>query len=142
MTKLWTCLINLKTLLSNHPLQRKLRRSFGSQPVGCLVGARQPEAGVAVQVTQDQSSRWTFLSSDDGDLANLVAGDQGGATRALSSRHCLGISSTFCTNVERFASVAPQDHAKPSLARATIQASPQISPLSIVLSPLSNIFPA
>jgi hypothetical protein len=79
----------------NHPPQRKLRRSFGSQPVGCLGGPRQPEAGVAVQATQAQSSRWIFLSSDDGDLAtcrpadlptcrpadlpNLVAGDHRGA---------------------------------------------------------------
>ena len=53
----------------NHPPQRKLRRSFGSQPVGSIGGPRQPEAGIAVQVTQVQSLRWTFLSSDDGDLA-------------------------------------------------------------------------
>ena len=71
----------------NHPPQRKLRRSFGSQPVGCLGGPRQSEAGVAVQVTQAQSSRWTFRSLDVGDLAtwrlgdlaNPVAGDQRGA---------------------------------------------------------------
>jgi len=61
--------------MGNHPPQRKLRRSFGSQPVGCFGGPRQPEAGVGVQVTQAQSSRWTFLSSDDGDLATWRLGD-------------------------------------------------------------------
>ena len=159
--------------MGNHPPQRKLRRSFGSQPVGCFGGPRQPEAGVGVQVTQAQSSRWTFLSSDDGDLAtwrlgdlatwrlgdlaiwrsgdlaiwrsgdlaiwrsgdlaNPVAGDHGVPTRALFSGVYLGLSSAFRKNVERFASGAPQDHAKPSLPRATIQACPQISPLRIVL---------
>ena len=65
--------------MRNHPPQRKLRRSFGSQPVGCLGGPSQPEAGIAVQVTQAQSSLRTFLSSNDGHLANLVAGDYGDA---------------------------------------------------------------
>lgn len=55
--------------MGSHPPQRKLRRSFGSQPVGCFGGPRQPEAGVGVQVTQAQSSRWTFRSLDVGDLA-------------------------------------------------------------------------
>ena len=77
--------------MSNHPHQRKLRRSFGSQPVGSIGGPRQPEAGIAVQVTQAQSSRCTFLRSDDGDLANLVAGDHRVPTRALCSGHYLGI---------------------------------------------------
>ena len=65
--------------MRNHPPQRKLRRSFGSQPVGCLGGPSQPEAGIAVQVTQAQSSLRTFLCSNDGHLANLVAGDYGDA---------------------------------------------------------------
>jgi hypothetical protein len=61
--------------MGNHPPQRKLRRSFGSQPVGCFGGPRQPEAGVGVQVTQAQSSRWTFRSLDVGDLATWRLGD-------------------------------------------------------------------
>jgi hypothetical protein len=75
LTKLWVGLINKNSSMINHPPQRKLCRSFGSQPVGCLVGPRQPEAGVGVQVTQAQSSRWTFLSSDDGDPANWRIGE-------------------------------------------------------------------
>ena len=67
-----------------------------------------------------------------GDLATLVAGDHGGQTRALISGLYLGLSSAFRKNVERFASAAPQDHAKPSLSRATIQASPQVSTLRII----------
>lgn len=112
MTYLRVCLINRKSSMRNHPHQRKLRRSTGSQPVGCLGGPSQTEAGIAVQVTQAQSSRWTFLSSDDGDLANLVAGDHRVPTRALCSGHYLGISSAFRKDVERFASAAPHDHAK------------------------------
>jgi hypothetical protein len=92
--------------------------------------------GIAGQVIPSQSPRRTFRSSDDRDLANLanlVAGDHGGPTRALISGLYLGLSSAFRKNVERFASAAPQDHAKPSLSRATIQALLQISPLRIIL---------
>jgi len=35
-------------------------RSFGSQPVGSVVGPRWPEAGMAAQVIPSPSSRWTF----------------------------------------------------------------------------------
>ena len=132
LTKIWVGLVHKNSSMINHPPQRKLRRSFGSQPVGCLGGPRQPEAGVAVQATQAQSSRWTFPNSDDGDLANPVAGDHGGQTHALFSGLSLGLSSAFRKKVERFASAAPQDHAKPLLSRATIQASPQISTLRII----------
>ncbi len=38
----------------------KLRRSFGSQPVGNVDGPRWPKAGIATQVIPAQSSRWTF----------------------------------------------------------------------------------
>jgi len=69
LTQLRVCLINRKSSMRNHPHQRKLRRSFGSQPVGSIGGPRQPEAGIAIQVTQAQSSSCTFLRSDDGDLA-------------------------------------------------------------------------
>ena len=138
---MWASLIKRKHSMSNQPHQRKLRRSIGSQPVGSVVGPRQPEAGIAGQVIPSQSPRRTFRSSDDGDLAiwrsgdlaTLVAGDHGGPTRALISGLYLGLSSAFRKNVERFASAAPQDHAKPSLSRATIQASPPVPPLEIIL---------
>ena len=135
--------------MSNHPHQRKLRRSIGSQPVGSVVGPRQPEAGIAGHVIPSQSPRRTFRSSDDGDLAiwrsgdlaiwrsgdlaTLVAGDHGVQARALISGPYLGLSSAFRKNVERFASAAPQDHAKPSLSRATIQASTPEPLLRIIL---------
>jgi hypothetical protein len=135
---MWAIFKERNPSTSNHPHQRKLRRSIGSQPVGSVVGPRQPEVGIAGQVIPSQSPRRTFRSSDDRDLANLanlanlVAGDHGGPTRALISGLYLGLSSAFRKNVERFASAAPQDHAKPSLSRATIQASPQISTLRII----------
>lgn len=126
--------------MSNYTHQQKLRRIFGKQPVGSVVGPRQPEAGIAGRAIPSHSPRRTFRSSDDGDLAiwrsgdlaTLVAGDHGVPTRALFSGVYLGLSSAFRKNVERFASAAPQDHAKPSLPRATIQACPQISPLHVV----------
>jgi hypothetical protein len=68
-----------------------------------------------------------------GDLATLVAGDHGVPTRTFFSGLYLGLSSAFRKNVERFASAAPQDHAKPSLSRATIQASPPEPLLRIIL---------
>ena len=137
---MWASLIKLKHSMSNHPHQRKLRRSIGSQPVGSVVGPRQPEAGIAGHVIPSQSPRRTFRRLDDGDLATwrsgdlatLVAGDHGVQTRALISGLYLGLSSAFRKNVERFASAAPQDHANPSLSRATIQASPQVSTLRII----------
>ena len=55
--------------MSNHTHQRKLRRIFGKQPVGSVVGLRQPEAGIAGPVIPSQSPLRTFRSSDDGDLA-------------------------------------------------------------------------
>ena len=133
---MWASLIERKHLMSNHPHQRKLRRSIGSQPVGSVVGPRQPEVGIAGQVIPSQSPRRTFRSSDDRDLANLanlVAGDHGVQARALISGLYLGLSSAFRNNVERFASAAPQDHAKPSLSRATIQASTPEPLLRIIL---------
>ena len=72
---MWASLIERKHLMSNHPHQRKLRRSIGSQPVGSVVGPRQPEVGIAGQVIPSQSSRRTFRSLDDGDLATWRLGD-------------------------------------------------------------------
>jgi len=72
---MWASLIKRKHSMSNHPHQRKLRRSIGSQPVGSVVGPRQPEAGIAGQVIPSQSPRRTFRSLDDGDLAIWRSGD-------------------------------------------------------------------
>ena len=53
-------------LENNHPPMKKitqpwkLRRIFGSQPVGNVDGPRWPEAGIATQVLPSQSLRWTF----------------------------------------------------------------------------------
>lgn len=72
---MWASLIKSIPSMSNHPHQRKLRRSIGSQPVGSVVGPRQPEAGIAGQVIPSQSPRRTFRSSDDADLATWRLGD-------------------------------------------------------------------
>ena len=119
--------------MRNPPPQRKLRRSFGSQPVGCLGGPRQPKAGIAVQVTQAQSSLRTFLSSNDGHLANLVAVDYGDADPRTLLPLYLGISSKFYTNVERLASAVPPENDKPSLARVNIQSFRPVSPIQVSL---------
>jgi hypothetical protein len=63
--------------MSNQPHQRKLRRSIGSQPVGSVVGPRQPEAGIAGHVIPSQSPRRTFRSLDDGDLATWRSAESG-----------------------------------------------------------------
>ena len=59
----------------------KLRRSFGSQPVGCVAGSPRPEAGIAAQVIPSQSLRWTFRKgqSPTADLPNLIVDDNWGA---------------------------------------------------------------
>ncbi len=61
--------------MSNHTHQRKLRRIFGKQPVGSVVGPRQPEAGIAGRAIPSHSPRRTFSSLDDGDLATWRLGD-------------------------------------------------------------------
>jgi hypothetical protein len=72
---MWAIFKERNPSTSNHPHQRKLRRSIGSQPVGSVVGPRQPEVGIAGQVIPSQSPRRTFRSSDDGDLATWRLGD-------------------------------------------------------------------
>jgi hypothetical protein len=59
----------------------KLRRSFGSQPVGNVDGPRWPEAGITAQVIPPLPSRRTFREgqSPTADLPNLVANDHWGA---------------------------------------------------------------
>ena len=61
--------------MSNHTHQRKLRRIFGKQPVGSVVGLRQPEAGIAGPVIPSQSPLRTFRSSDDADLPTCRPAD-------------------------------------------------------------------
>ena len=66
---------------NNHPPMRKLtqpwklRRSFGSQPVGNVDGPRWTEAGITAREIPAQSSRWTFRGQSDGDLATWRLGD-------------------------------------------------------------------
>jgi hypothetical protein len=76
----------------------KLCRSFGSQPVGSVVGPRWPEAGMAAQVIPSQSSRWTFRpgQSPTADLPTCRPGwrmTTGVATRPLSLGRSPGVSS-------------------------------------------------
>ena len=85
---MWASLIKRKHSMSNHPHQRKLRRSIGSQPVGSVVGPRQPEAVIAGHVIPSQSPRRTFSRLDDGDLATWRLGDL--ATWRLWSRVTTG----------------------------------------------------
>jgi hypothetical protein len=77
-------------LKNNHPPMRKLtqpwklRRSFGSQPVGNVAGPRWPEAGIAAQELPSESSRWAFRGKVDSqcrpaDLPFLVVDDHCGA---------------------------------------------------------------
>ena len=60
--------------MKSHPHLMNLRRSFGSQPVGCVGRLPRPEAGIAALVIPAQSSRWTSRGQGDvhwrlGDLA-------------------------------------------------------------------------
>jgi len=111
----------------------KLRRSFGSQPIGSVAGPRCPEAGLEALVISAKSPRWTFHEGQRptcrpadlptcrlGDLATWRLGDlatwrlgylatwrwmtTGVSARALTSGHRLGASFSFNTNVEGFAS--------------------------------------
>ena len=56
---------------------RKLRRSFGSQPVGNVDGPRWPKAGITTQEIPALPSWVTFreVQSPTADLPNLVNGD-------------------------------------------------------------------
>lgn len=128
--------------MSNHTHQRKLRRIFGKQPVGSVVGPRQPEAGIAGRVIPSHSPRRTFSSLDDGDLAiwRLWSRVTTGFQPAHSSP---GSTSDSPPPSVRTLRGSPQPHlrtnAKPSLPRATIQASPPVPPLRIVKPHLSSL---
>ena len=105
MTKIWARLIKQKHSMSNHPHQRKLRRSIGSQPVGSVVGPRQPEAGIAGHVIPSQSPRRTFRSLDDGDLATWRSGDL--AIWRLWSRVTTGVRPAHSSPASTSASPPP-----------------------------------
>ena len=88
-------------LENNHPPMRKLtqpwklRRSFGSQPVGNVAGPRWPKAGIVTQVLPSQSLRWTFRKgqSPTGELP----------TCGLDSSRSSDVRTTFNSKVEKFA---------------------------------------
>ena len=52
----------------------KLRRSFGSQPVGNVDGPRWPEARIAARVIPAQSSRWNFRGKGDAHCRPALSG--------------------------------------------------------------------
>ena len=90
--------------MESQPDSWKLRQNLGSQPSGWLIGPRQPEADIPVQVTQAQSSRWNFLSSDDGDLATWRTWSRvptGEKTAALFSGLSLRLSPPQSTRASR-----------------------------------------
>ena len=98
----------------------KLRRSFGSQPVGNVDGPRWPEAGITAQVIPSQSSRRTLrgkvdtncrpadlptcrpadlptcrpASSDSSDVSTTVNTKAGDFALSLSSRPHLSFQGT------------------------------------------------
>ena len=102
---------------NNHPPMRKLtqpwklRRSFGSQPVGNVDGPRWTEAGITAREIPAQSSRWTFRGQSDGDLATWRLGDL--ATCVLDSSHSSDVSITFNSKVGNSPPAFPPSHACP-----------------------------
>ena len=119
--------------MRDHHHPKNLRRSFGSQPVGCVGRPSWSEAGIAALVIPAQSSRWTSRGQGNvhwrladlptcrrADLPTCRRADVPTCRRAdvptcrwmttrvspgeLSSGRSLGVSLTFNTNVEGFAS--------------------------------------
>ena len=91
--------------MKSHPHLMNLRRSFGSQPVGCVGRLPRPEAGIAARVIPAQSSRWTVRRQGDGFWLLPTCRiwswmTTGVPTRALCSGHSSGVSCTFNSNVE------------------------------------------
>ena len=101
----------------------KLRRSFGSQPVGNVDGPRWPEAGIATRVIPAQSSRWTFRGPSYGDLATCV----------LDSSHGSDVSTTLNSKVVDFAASLSSKPRLPSQGPAIVRTSPTVSPLGAIL---------
>ena len=91
--------------MKSHPHLMNLRRSFGSQPVGCVGRLPRPEAGIAARVIPAQSSRWTVRRQGDGFWLLPTCRiwswmTTGVPTRALCSGHNSGVSCTFNSNLE------------------------------------------
>ena len=91
--------------MKSHPHLMNLRRSFGSQPVGCVGRLPRPEAGIAARVIPAQSSRWTVRRQVDGFWLLPTCRiwswmTTGVPARALCSGHSSGVSCTFNSNVE------------------------------------------
>jgi len=118
----------------------KLCRSFGSQPVGSVVGPRWPEAGMAAQVIPSQSSRWTFRpgQSPTADLPTCRPADlptcrpgwrmtTGATTRSLSALaavQAFPLSSN--TNVEDIAPRRSSRPRQPFQGPTIVRASPRV----------------
>lgn len=91
--------------MKSHPHLMNLRRSFGSQPVGCVGRLPRPEAGIAARVIPAQSSRWTVRRQGDGFWLLPTCRiwswmTTGVPARALCSGHSSGVSCTFNSNLE------------------------------------------
>jgi hypothetical protein len=79
----------------------KLCRSFGSRPVGSVVGPRWPEAGIAAQQIPPLPSRWTFRGKGDSycrpaDPPNLVSNNH----RAAGARNIPRFQVNCCFNLQ------------------------------------------
>ena len=136
-------------LENNHPPMRKLtqpwklRRSFGSQPVGNVAGPRWTEAGIATQVISALPSRRTYRGKVDHSscsLPFLVVDDPRVPTRAICHGTSSGAFSTFNTNSENIgiscASKNSMRQAKRSQAPANVGTSPPVLPLSVIFQQL------
>lgn len=117
----------------------KLRRSFGSQPVGNVDGPRWPEAGIATRVIPAQSSRWTFRGPSDADLPTLVVDVHRCANPHTLVRRNSGVTSTFNRNVEELASSRASRTRKLSQGPAIVRTSSSVIPRGTIF--LNSLFP-
>ena len=138
--------------MRDHHHPRNLRRSFGSQPVVCVGNQSWPEAGIAALVIPAQSSRWTSRGQGDvhyrradeptcrlADLPTWRWMTTGVPARALCSGYSSGVSLTFNTNVEGFASSRTSRIRLPSQTPAIVQRSVSVSSLRIIHHPSSTL---
>jgi hypothetical protein len=99
---------------NRHPPMRKLTqpwklcRSFGSRPVGSVVGPRWTEAGITAQQIPSLPSRRTFRGKGDSHCrpADLP-------TCTLASSHSSDVSITFNSKVGNSPPAFPPSHACP-----------------------------
>ena len=105
----------------------KLRRSFGSQPVGNVDGPRWPEAGIATRVIPAQSSRWTFreVQSPTADLPTC-------RIWVLDFSDSSEVSPAFKSKAENFAASLSPRPRLPSQGPAIVRTSPPVLPLSVI----------